>query len=295
MSKDLARGPESYRNEELILELLPGLLEQNGFSGVTTSKHGAMKFVDATTADETAVRFWMKQGWTGPQKYAAIQFGMLETGHKPDEDFIEYVAARVRSAKKHGATHALFVHMGETHITNYVALEIDDVDRAYRRQIKLWPERARATKAPSLWFEDSRVHHSANCVRAVLDFELPLSSICGANDEPKGTGIGSKKVTVEMERRMRQSIFRLRVGDRCRWRCVVSGAEVRAVFDAAHLPGRNWRFHNDAHDGVMVRTDIHRLLDKGLAEFRDGAFWVADKARKGEYAEFHGRSVNVGS
>lgn len=58
---------ESYRNEELILELLPGLLEQNGFSGVTTSKHGAMKFVDATTADETAVRFWMKQGWTGPE------------------------------------------------------------------------------------------------------------------------------------------------------------------------------------------------------------------------------------
>lgn len=124
MSKNLARGPESYKNEELILELLPSLLEQSGFSGVTTSKHGAIKFVDATTADETAVRFWMKQGWTGPQKYAAIQFGMLDPGDQPDEDFIEYVAARVRSAKTHGATHALFVHMGETCITNYVALEI---------------------------------------------------------------------------------------------------------------------------------------------------------------------------
>ncbi|MEW6342943.1 MAG: HNH endonuclease signature motif containing protein [Pseudomonadota bacterium] len=293
MSKDLARGPESYANEELILELLPGLLEQNGFSGVTTARQGAMKFVDATTGADTSVRFWLKQGWTGPQNYSAIQFGMFESADLPDDDFAAYVTQRVHSARRRGATHALFVHMGETHITNYVALEIDDVDRAYRQQIKWWPERARNTKAPTLWFEDDRALHDAECIRAVLDLELPLASICGVRDAPKGTGVDSKKVTVEMERRMKQGIFRLRVGGRCGWRCAVSGADVRAVLDAAHLPGRNWRFHNEAHDGVLVRTDLHRLLDKGLAEFRDGTFWVADTARKGEYAQLHGRPVHI--
>lgn len=293
MSKDLARGPESYRNEEVILELLPGLLESNGFTGVTTAKQGGMKFVNATTADDTSVRFWLKQGWTGSQNYAGIQFGMFDSGDLPDEDFVAYVTQRVHNAKRRGATHALFVHMGETHITNYVALEIDDVDTAYRQQMNRWPERARNTKAPTLWFEDDRANHLAGCISAVLDLELPLSAICGVADVPKGTGVDSKKVTVEMERRMKQAIFRRRVGDRCGWRCVISGVDVRDVLDAAHLPGCDWRTHNEAHHGVLVRTDLHRLLDKGLAEFRDGTFWIAENARKGEYAQLHGHVITI--
>lgn len=293
MSKNIARGPDSYASEALILSLLPDFLEQSGFADVGTLKHGQMKFVDAKSADGTQVRFWMKQGWTGPQNYAGIQFGRIDSAERPDDDFVEYVATRVLSAKKHGATHALFIHMGKSHITNYVALEVDDVDRAYRNQIEHWPARARNTNRPTLWFEDAREHRSANCIEAMLDLELPLSSISGVTNLQKGHGVDSKKVTVEMERRMKQGVFRQRVGDRYGWRCVVSGAEVRDVLDAAHLPGRNWRFNNEAHDGVMVRTDLHRLLDKGLAEFRNDRFWIADIARTGEYARLHGRAVKI--
>lgn len=40
MSKEIARKPESYQNEALVLALMPALLEQHG-----------MKFVDAKTVD----------------------------------------------------------------------------------------------------------------------------------------------------------------------------------------------------------------------------------------------------
>ena len=92
---------------------------------------------------------------------------------------------------------------------------------------------------------------------------------------------------------MRQQAFRQRVGQRCKWKCVVSGNDVKAVLDAAHLPGKNWRIDNDGKDGVLIRADLHRLLDRGLAELRDGKFWLTDGARVGEYAPFHGRPLDV--
>lgn len=294
MSKDLARSPQSYENEELLLAMLPDLLEQKGFASVTTTRVGAMKFIDARAADGSKVRFWLKQGWTNSRTYSAVQFGLFEVSEPaalPDTHFTDYVAARVASAKSKGASHALLVHMVDAQINNYVALEVDDVAEAYRQQMAQWRKRARNTKTPTLWFEDSRDVPESDCTTAVTSLELPLSAICGLSAPVKGASIDSKKITAEVEFRMRQQAFRLRVGKRCGWRCVVTGTDVKAVLDAAHLPGKNWRHDNDADDGVLVRADLHRLLDRGLAELREGTFWLAESARQGEYAQFHNRHM----
>lgn len=293
MSKDQARSPKSYENEQLLLEMLPDLLQQRGFSSVSTWRRGGMKFIDARTSDGSTVRFWLKQGWTDSRSHSAIQFGLFsvpDPQQLPDSQFVSYVADRVASAKAKGATHALLVHMIDSRITNYVALAVDDVAEAYRRQMAKWRKRARNTKTPTLWFEDSRNVPDTDCVTAVTDLELPLSSICGLSDEPKGT-VDSKKVTAELELRMRQQAFRLRVGNRCKWRCVVSGTTVRAVLDAAHLPGKNWRYDNEAGDGILLRVDLHRLLDRGLAELRDGVFWLCEDLRTGDYALLHNKAI----
>jgi hypothetical protein len=295
MSKDLARSPQSYENEELLLAMLPELLEQKGFASVTTTRVGAMKFIDAKTSDGSKIRFWLKQGWTDSRTYSAVQFGMFkvpEPGMLPDKHFTDYVAARVASAKNKGASHALLVHMVDARITNYVALEVDDVAEAYRQQMAQWRKRARNTKTPTLWFEDSRDVPESDCTTTVTSLELPLSAICGLSEPVKGAAIDSKKITAEVELRMRQQAFRLRVGKRCGWRCVVTGTEVKAVLDAAHLPGKNWRHDNEADDGVLVRTDLHRLLDRGLAELRKGTFWLAESVRQGEYAQFHNQPMS---
>lgn len=293
MSKEIARTAQSYENEQLALANMPALLEPHGFSAVAAQRAHGMKFVDAKAADGKDVRFWLKQGWTGARKYSAIQFGLFsEPGAAafPNKHFIEFVEARVASAKVKGASHALLIHMSEGEIVNYMALEVDDVAEAYRRQMAHWPKRARNTKTPTLWFEDARNVADTDAVTAVTDLELPLSSISGVTQEPKGT-IDVKKVTAEQEVRMRQQAFRLRVGTRCGWRCVVTGTAVKEVLDAAHLPGKDWRRDNQAEDGVLLRADLHRLLDRRLAELRDGKFWLDKTLRQGEYGGFHQREL----
>ena len=254
-----------------------------------------MKFLDAKTSTGADVCFWLKQGWTGPDKFSAIQFGLFserDAATSPDQRFIEYVETRVRSAKSKGASHALLVHMDNGSVVNYVALDVDDVAEAYRRQIASWPKRARNTKNATLWFEDSRDVPGTDCVTAVTALELPLESICGVAQAAKGT-TDYRKVTAELEVRMRQQVFRQRVGNRYGWRCVVSGTSVKEVLDAAHLPGKNWRTDNKAEDGVLLRTDLHRLLDRRLAELRDGCFWLDGALRQGEYGTFHGRVLRT--
>lgn len=296
MSKGRARNPQSYLNEEILLNLLPPLFEGKGFVTVVTRRHGQMKFVDAHRVDGTKITFWLKQGWTNTRDYSAVQFGLFEGPNPerlPDSHFTDYVDTRTARAKEQGATHALLVHMYDSIITNYVVLQIDDVARAYREQMVRWPRRARNTKTPTLYFEDSRNLPEAECVSVVTTMDIPLEVLASEGNiaEPCQEEAGSKKITAEIERRMRQQIFRVRVGDRYNWQCPVTGVVIREVLDAAHLPGRDWRFHNAAEDGVLLRVDLHRLLDRGLAEIRNDCFWVHTQARIGEYGSFHNRSV----
>ena len=76
MSKDKARGEQSYKDEELLLALVPVVLEQKGFTHVRVERRGGMKLVDARTVAGEAVKFWLKQGWPN-RDYSAIQFGMF--------------------------------------------------------------------------------------------------------------------------------------------------------------------------------------------------------------------------
>lgn len=92
----------------------------------------------------------------------------------------------------------------------------------------------------------------------------------------------------EAEIRPEQAAFRDRVGDVWGWRCAITGEAVREVLDAAHLPGTSWRAgHNAAVDGILLRADLHRLLDAGLLRIDDGVVRVS----VGSYAEFDGRTV----
>jgi hypothetical protein len=294
MSKERARNPESYAKEELLLAIVPALLEAKGFVHVEVKRKGQMKFVVAAGIDGGKVTFWLKQGWSDTKDYSAIQFGMLEGSDPagaPDAAFIDFVLARTLSAKQSGASHALLVHMFEGKIQDYVVLAIDDVVVAYTAQIAGWPNLARATKMPTLFFEDRRNLRDAGYVDVVTNLEVSLENL--SNRMPAAEGPGpipaSKKITAEVEFRMQQRLFRLLVGKRYGWRCPVSGSTVREVLDAAHLPGRDWRFHNQATDGVLLRADLHRLLDRGLATIDDERFLVRKDLRLGEYAQFHSR------
>ena len=96
-----------------------------------------------------------------------------------------------------------------------------------------------------------------------------------------------------MEVRVAQAVFRRRVGERCGSRCAVTGSKIRGLLDAAYLPGKDWRKYNDADDGILLRTDIHRLVDAGLASIDKGMFTISKAAHvkqaRAEYAKYEGR------
>ena len=146
---------------------------------------------------------------------------------------------------------------------------------------------------PTLYFVDLRDHPEAAPAGVVADLEVPLEAITGLRtDAARGAdGAASRKITLEVERRLKQQTFRVRVGERYGWRCAVTGTAVRDALDAAHLPGRDWRVANDASDGVLLRADLHRLLDRGVAEIRGGTFAIVDAARAGEYVEYDGTPI----
>lgn len=95
----------------------------------------------------------------------------------------------------------------------------------------------------------------------------------------------------EVLARLRQRQFRAAVGERFGWICAVSGCAVKEVLEAAHLPGRNWRLHNAVADGVLLRSDLHRLLDAGLATLEAGLFRLSPSLRRSPYWEFDGHAV----
>lgn len=63
--------------------------------------------------------------------------------------------------------------------------------------------------------------------------------------------------------RLGQGAFRLSVIDSCERRCAVSGEMTLPILDAAHIHSFHAGGDHDPSNGLLLRTDIHRLFDLG--------------------------------
>ena len=71
----------------------------------------------------------------------------------------------------------------------------------------------------------------------------------------------------EMPERPNQRRFRERLMRDYHGRCAVTGCDIPELLDAAHLIP--WRIGDE---GILLRVDLHRMLDRGVAEIRNGRF-----------------------
>ena len=68
--------------------------------------------------------------------------------------------------------------------------------------------------------------------------------------------LGKKKLRPE-QNEFRAALFHAYDG-----KCAVTGATTAPVLEAAHLPGRSHELgHNQARDGILLRADLHKLMD----------------------------------
>ncbi len=70
--------------------------------------------------------------------------------------------------------------------------------------------------------------------------------------------------------------------------CAITDCKLEAVLDAAHL--RDWRESNTVNDGILLRADLHRLLDAGLLKIgRDYRVQIDSL----EYEGLNGRKLRL--
>ncbi|MHB8422321.1 MAG: HNH endonuclease [Leptospirales bacterium] len=96
---------------------------------------------------------------------------------------------------------------------------------------------------------------------------------------------------VSVEARPDQAIFRRLVYDAFNGKCAISGCEVWQALDAAHKHGRDWRHHNRAEDGYLLRKDLHSLYDNKLLRITDEGKVELDASVMNHYKQFMGKKI----
>jgi len=101
-----------------------------------------------------------------------------------------------------------------------------------------------------------------------------------AHAEAEGPGKRYGKPVLVVPR-LGQGTFRVWVSDLYDRRCAVTGERTLPVLDAAHIRPYDQDGPHDPRNGLLLRTDLHRLLDSGYATVTpDLRFWVSERIRE---------------
>ena len=80
--------------------------------------------------------------------------------------------------------------------------------------------------------------------------------------------------------RLGQGTFRVLVTDNYQRRCAVTGEKALPVLDAAHIRPVATGGQHQPDNGLLLRTDVHRLYDKGYVTVTpDGKFLVSRRLK----------------
>lgn len=116
-----------------------------------------------------------------------------------------------------------------------------------------------------------------------------------AEDEPT-TRFGSERL---MRPRLGQGAFRVLVTDSYDRRCALSGERTLPVLQAAHIKPYAVGGRHVVSNGVLFRSDIHMLFDRGYVTVTpDHRFVVSRRIREEfengrDYYAYHGRPIRV--
>lgn len=125
-------------------------------------------------------------------------------------------------------------------------------------------------------------------------YEAPTETF-GSMSEPD-VRVGTPRL---IHPRLGQGAFRLSVTDAYERRCAISGERTLPILDAAHIRAFAAGGSHDASNGLLLRTDIHRLFDLGYVTVApDNRFEVSDRLKADfdngrHYYNLHGTQVRA--
>lgn len=111
--------------------------------------------------------------------------------------------------------------------------------------------------------------------------------------DPTGVVDAREAVARQIEARRGQQAFRDALLAAYNGRCAVTGCPVVAVLEAAHIHPYRGAETNHIANGLLLRADLHTLLDCGLMAIDpdDFKFFVAPSIRGSSYGKLHGRAL----
>jgi hypothetical protein len=109
----------------------------------------------------------------------------------------------------------------------------------------------------------------------------------------KRTAIRDKVQLMARLTRAGQPNFRRTLRDATGGRCEVTGSLVLAVLDACHIHPHSGGGSYDPTNGVLLRTDVHALLDAGLMGIHPHTLKItcSKELAGSDYWKFHGRTL----
>src|SRR5450830_84542 len=103
---------------------------------------------------------------------------------------------------------------------------------------------------------------------------------------------GRKKIVQEVVRRQGQPKFRKQLFAAYDSRCAVTGCDVEAVLEAAHIAPYLGTESNAVQNGLLLRADIHTLFDLGLLKITPGGVvHLHERLLQTEYRPYEGKAI----
>jgi putative restriction endonuclease len=134
------------------------------------------------------------------------------------------------------------------------------------------------------------------CLERVRAGRLPMAA--EPADHPQGTAAGPRFGAPQVVRpRLGQGTFRIAVTQAYGRACAVTGEHSLPVLDVAHIQGFAQGGPHDVRNGLLLRTDIHRLFDRGYVTVTPDFRFEVSRRLKEEfengrtYYEHHGRHI----
>ena len=91
-----------------------------------------------------------------------------------------------------------------------------------------------------------------------------------------------------------QPAFRRKLIEAYEGKCAITGCSVQVLLEAAHITPYAGAWHTRAQHGLLLKTDIHTLFDRGLLWIdTDLKIRISKQLAETEYAELDGRRLSL--
>ena len=168
-------------------------------------------------------------------------------------------------------------------------------------------DRANWIREPEDWGDQTVVgrHQDLSCgegrriyeqclARVRSDLVADATGMVATGDETGDSRFGS---AVLVRPRLGQGTFRVAVTDAYRRACAVTGEHSLPALEAAHIKPYSLGGEHAVHNGLLLRSDIHRLFDKGYVTVTEDLCFEVSRRLKDDYENgrsyypLHGRRV----